>query len=159
MNRHRFAVACPLAGVVIAAVLTGCGGDEPGAPTKTVTVTAEPTTVEAEPTAAEPTEPEPTETEQIAAPPATTEAPAPAAPSSWIMPSAVGMNLQDAQDGLQALTGNPLFITLSEDATGQDRNQILDANWKVCAQTPGPGESFTETTQIVFSSVKLNESC
>lgn len=75
------------------------------------------------------------------------------------MPSAIGLNLQDAQDGIQALTGNPGFITLSEDATGQGRNQVLDGNWKVCAQTPEPGATFSNGTKVVFYSVKLNEPC
>lgn len=146
MNRRLIASASPLAAVIF---LTACGGDEPTPPAKTVTVTAEAKTSES--TTAT------TTMAPLPAPPTTTEAPA--APASWVMPSAIGMNLQDAQDGMQALTGNPFFVTLSEDATGQGRNQVLDANWKVCAQTPEPGASFTAETKIVFYSVKLNEPC
>lgn len=70
----------------------------------------------------------PTET----APPAT-EAPAPAQAS---MPNVVCMNLQDAQDAIQAAG---VFFSQSFDATGADRLQVLDRNWIVVSQDPAPG--------------------
>ena len=88
--------------------------------------------------------------------PATTP-PAPAA--QWVMPSLVGSNLQAAQDRIQVVTGNPVFITFSHDATGQGRNQVLDSNWKVCSQNVVPGAAFTDTTRIDFGAVKLAEKC
>jgi hypothetical protein len=75
------------------------------------------------------------------------------------MPNLVGSNLQAAQDKIQALTGNPIFITFSHDASGQGRRQVLDSNWKVCAQNVVPGEPFTATTRIDFGAVKLAENC
>jgi hypothetical protein len=54
--------------------------------------------------------------------------------ASWTMPDSVGRNLEDAQDAIQALTGNAIFFTKSHDATGRGRHQILDRDWKVCGQ-------------------------
>jgi hypothetical protein len=80
-------------------------------------------------------------------------------PASWVMPNLVGQNLQVAQDAVQGLTANPLFITTSTDATGQGRAQVLDSNWKVCAQNIRPGEMITIESQIEFAAVKLEERC
>ena len=89
----------------------------------------------------------------------TTSAPAPAAPTHWTMPNLVGKNLQAAQDKIQSITGNPLFVTTSHDATGAGRHQVLDRNWKVCSQNVAPGKTFSEETQIDFGAVKNDESC
>lgn len=58
------------------------------------------------------------------------------------MPNVVCMNLQDAQDRIQAET--PVFYSSSFDATGQDRSQIVDSNWIVVSQTPEPGTPIGE---------------
>ena len=63
------------------------------------------------------------------------------------------MNLQDTQDTIQ-LTG--VFFSDSEDATGQDRLQILDANWYVVGQTPAPGTPIDEGDALL-SVVKYGE--
>ena len=82
------------------------------------------------------------------------------APSGpWEMPNLVGSTLQAAQDKIQKLTGNPLFLTLSHDATGQKRFQARDANWKVCTQNVAPGTPFTRNTTIDFGAVKQDENC
>ena len=75
------------------------------------------------------------------------------------MPNLVGKNLQAAQDKIQSVTGNPLFITTSHDATGAGRHQVLDSNWKVCSQNVTAGKSITEDSQIDFGAVKNDESC
>jgi beta-lactam-binding protein with PASTA domain len=75
------------------------------------------------------------------------------------MPNLVGMTLQDAQDAIQALTNYAVFLTSSRDATGQDRAQVLDSNWKVCSQNVKPGDAVTATTEIQFAAVKLDERC
>lgn len=87
--------------------------------------------------------------------PATTTASA----ASWVMPNLVGMNLQEAQDAIQALTDHAVFFTSSRDATGQGRAQVLDSNWKVCSQSVRPGDAITATTKIEFATVKLDERC
>jgi hypothetical protein len=75
------------------------------------------------------------------------------------MPNEVGANLQGAQDDIQRVSGNPLFITRSEDATGAGRHQVLDRNWKVCSQNVPPGTSVDQSVGITFGAVKLAESC
>jgi len=78
---------------------------------------------------------------------------------SWTMPNEIGRNLQRAQDDLQALTGNPMFISTSEDLTGRGRQQILDRNWQVCSSSPPPGAIFTSETNVVFGVVRDSENC
>jgi len=86
---------------------------------------------------------------------------APAAPAadSWPMPNEIGKDLQTAQDDLQALTGNPMFISTSKDLTGEARHQINDRNWQVCSSTPPPGGTFTSQTNVVFGVVRNSEMC
>ncbi|WP_260870325.1 PASTA domain-containing protein [Gordonia paraffinivorans] len=69
------------------------------------------------------------------------------------MPNVVCMNLQDAQDTIQEAG---VFYSRSKDATGQGRSQILDRNWIVVGQTPGPGTPFGEG-EAVLSVVKIGE--
>jgi len=90
-------------------------------------------------------------------PPASEVAPAPPpAPSAssvptigavgtWTMPNLVGANLQEAQDAIQALTGNAIFFTKSHDATGAGRHQILDRDWRVCSQNVPPAPRSPRT--------------
>ncbi|WP_424216557.1 PASTA domain-containing protein (plasmid) [Streptomyces sp. BI20] len=87
-------------------------------------------------------------------------APAPAAPEAAAdkatVPNAVGQVLQTAQDQAQA---GGFFLLGSTDALGRGRMQVLDRNWKVCAQTPAAGTAVDTTTKLVFATVKLEESC
>jgi beta-lactam-binding protein with PASTA domain len=75
------------------------------------------------------------------------------------MPDLVGSNLQEAQDAIQALTGYGIAVTTSSDATQQGRQQVLDRNWRVCAQSVAPGEAIAAGSRIDFAAVKLDESC
>lgn len=77
----------------------------------------------------------------------------------WTMPDEVGKNLQAAQDHMQLVTDDPFFFTASDDATGAFRFQVLDANWRVCDQTPAAGQPFGYNTDIVFYVVKDYEDC
>jgi PASTA domain len=70
-----------------------------------------------------------------------------------LMPNVVGMNLQDAQDLIQE---HGVFLSLSEDATGQDRNQFIDSNWVVVGQNIEPGQPFGEG-EAVLSVVKYTD--
>lgn len=72
------------------------------------------------------------------------------------VPNFVGKGLQSAQDEAQAAG----FYNLdSHDASGRDRNQILDRDWKVCAQTPAAGTKTSTDTKLDFGTVKLDETC
>lgn len=77
----------------------------------------------------------------------------------WTMPNLVGANLQTAQDRIQSVTGDPVFLTSSHDASGRHRMQVLDRDWKVCTQNIAPGTTFTMDAKIDFGAVKLAESC
>jgi hypothetical protein len=126
---RRRAALCPA--VLGALLLAGCGGSA-APPPVTVTVTV-----------------------PVPAPGA--GAPRPA--KSATMPDLVGVGLQEAQDRMQELTGNPLFVTTSHDASGAGRQQLLDRNWKVCDQNVAPGTRITEDTRIDFGAVKVGERC
>lgn len=102
------------------------------------------------PTEQEPTEPAPA--------PGSTPEEGPAEPQ-WPMPNLVGSVLQDAQDQIQQLTGGAVLYTSSHDLTGENRNQVLDANWQVCTQNVAPGTPLTATSRVDFGVVKLDESC
>jgi hypothetical protein len=133
------------AAAVAAAALTACGAQPPPAPpppapTESVTVT-----LPAPPTIVYP----PTVVPSVVQTPA----------ASWTMPNMVGSGLQDAQDAIQELTGFGIMLTTSHDATGQNRMQIADRNWKVCTQNVPPGGTITRETRIDFGAVKLEESC
>lgn len=108
------------------------------------------------PTTAPPTQPAPERSEPAPAP----ETPVAAQPApQWPMPDLVGQVLQDAQDQVQALTGGAVYFTDSHDLSGQDRNQVLDANWKVCTQNVEPGAAITPSSLIDIGVVKLDETC
>jgi hypothetical protein len=66
------------------------------------------------------------------------------------------MGLQDAQDKLQTLGS---YIMDQQDASGLERLQMLDANWKVCSQKPKAGSAVAESDLVTLASVKLNEDC
>jgi hypothetical protein len=74
------------------------------------------------------------------------------APASF-MPDVVGMNLQAAQDLIQAATDR--FFSSSIDCTGEGRMQVNDRNWVVVAQDPAPGSPITEAP--VLGVVKYGE--
>ncbi|MEQ1703739.1 MAG: PASTA domain-containing protein [Ilumatobacteraceae bacterium] len=84
--------------------------------------------------------------------PPTTAAPA-LPPTQPLMPQVVCMNLQDAQDLIQTVG---VFYSRSVDATGEGRNQLVDSNWQVVAQSPEPGTPFGEGDALL-SVVKIGE--
>ncbi|MGW1773335.1 hypothetical protein [Streptomyces sp. NPDC002104] len=114
-------------------------------PTYAPATTAPPTTAVALPTSA------PVKTEA----PSGTSSGAGAASSTGKLPNFVGHQLQAAQDGAQAAG---FFLLSSTDATGAGRMQVLDRNWKVCAQNPAPG-THDIATRVTFDTVKTEESC
>jgi hypothetical protein len=118
-----------LCAALLGALLAGCGGGT-APPPVTVTVTV---------------------------PVPAADAPRPA--KSAEMPDLVGAGLQEAQNRMQELFGNPLLVTFSHDASGAGRQQVLDRNWKVCDQNVAPGTRITEDTRIDFGAVKVEERC
>lgn len=78
---------------------------------------------------------------------------------AFTMPNEVGQNLQDAQDDIQRVSGNPIFFTHSHDVSGQGRMQILDGDWKVCTQNVRAGQQAGQNAFITFGVVKTYENC
>jgi PASTA domain len=77
----------------------------------------------------------------------------------FLMPDVVGMNLQEAQDLIQSVSGDILFFTSSVDATGDDRMQLVDSNWYVCAQNVPADTTVSNDADITFAVVKTDEVC
>lgn len=73
------------------------------------------------------------------------------------MPNVVGRNMQDAQDALHA--AGIVFFATSRDATGRNRPHGLDLFWKVCSQTPRPGQLVPHGVVPNFGVVHTNEPC
>jgi len=74
-------------------------------------------------------------------------------PEDHLMPAVVCMSLQEAQDEIQ---DHGVFLSLSEDATGQGRSQLIDSNWQVVAQSPDVGATIGEG-DAVLQVVKYGE--
>lgn len=72
------------------------------------------------------------------------------------MPGLVGMNLQLAQDTLQA---EGSYLMDQTDASGLGRFQVDDSNWQVCAQSPAAGAEVPVDAMVTLAAVKLDESC
>jgi hypothetical protein len=150
--RAGSSTALVLVGItLILGPLAACSVGQPGAVApEIVTVTAQPpaapaVTVTAQPPVAAPPTPKPE----------AKKAPAPAK-DTFTMPALVGMILQDAQDLLQTKGS---YLMDQQDASGLERLQVLDANWKVCSQSPKKGTHVATDAMIVLRSVKLIESC
>ena len=123
--------------------LSGCAGEP--APVETVYVTSG---------GEDPSPAAPAEEDEAPTADATQDT-APEA-ETFTMPSLVGVNLQLAQDTLQALGS---YLMDQEDASGLGRMQINDSNWVVCTQDPAPGEVVEVATVVTLASVKLAETC
>jgi hypothetical protein len=74
------------------------------------------------------------------------------------MPNEVGHGLQDAQDDLQRVSGNPVYYSKSHDLIG-NRHQILDRDWQVCSQNVAAGAAMLGSDTVDFGVVKLSENC
>lgn len=137
MRRRASAGATGIAILGVTILLAGCAGE----PTPYVTITVQTT----ETVTAGPLDPIEDQIEE-----AVDEA------TAFTMPDLVGLNLQDAQDQLQDMGS---FLMDQEDASGDDRWQIDDSNWKVCRQDPEPGASHSKLDIVTLWSVKNDEAC
>lgn len=72
------------------------------------------------------------------------------------LPDAVAMDLQAAQDTMQAAG---FFSLTSHDESGDDRFQVNDRSWTVCSQDPPGGSEVSTDVEIDFGVVKDDESC
>jgi hypothetical protein len=157
-RRWPWAVAAVVVAFGIGAAATGgSDGDETEAAASSTAATTTVTVTETAPVvpstspapapapAPQPVQPAPTTTAQ-------------AAPVvDFLMPDLVGIDLQTAQDTVQA---NGVFFSVSHDLLGT-RNQVVDSNWIVCDQNVAPGQQVTGDVegQIDFGVVKRGEGC
>ncbi|WP_256991101.1 hypothetical protein [Rhodococcus sp. 06-235-1A] len=129
-------------------VLAGCGSTdsaEAEVRTEVRTVTMEVTTT--------PATTAPTSIERIVLPDTTAPEPPAAEPVLVAMPPVVCMNLQTAQNAIQAAG---VFYSRSVDASGASRMQVNDSNWIVVAQDPPAGTLIGEGDALL-SAVKIGE--
>ena len=80
----------------------------------------------------------------------------PSKPAAPVMPSVVGMVLQDAQNLLQSQGS---YLMDQVDASGAGRIQFFDSNWRVCSQEPLAGSPLSTIDVVTLGAVKLDESC
>ncbi|MEV6506704.1 PASTA domain-containing protein [Streptomyces sp. NPDC051642] len=71
------------------------------------------------------------------------------------LPDLRGFTLSQAQDRARAQGFDRVE---SQDATPEDRPQLLAGDWKVCSQIPGPGPHAV-TTLVAVTVVKSDERC
>lgn len=69
------------------------------------------------------------------------------------MPDLKGTSLKVARQALPSATS----IT-AEDATDKERYILLESNWRVCSQSPAPGEAL-HGQPVSFKAVKFGETC
>ena len=78
----------------------------------------------------------------------------PRLPVPGVVPNMTGLDLQFAQDTLQAWG---FYNLTSHDVTGQDRFQLLDRGWVVVGQTPPPGTHVSSDQPIDLAVKKEGE--
>ncbi|MEU2393420.1 hypothetical protein [Streptomyces sp. NPDC007369] len=100
--------------------------------------------------------PDGTDSKPAPAPPSGSAAGKPGGSKPAALPSLVGMGLQAAQDAAQAAG---FYNLASHDSLGRGREQVLDRGWKVCSQTPGPGNGVDTAAKVDLGAVKLEEEC
>ncbi len=128
-------------------VTTACTGESDSPvttlPLATTTVALPLTTVS--PTTIAPPDTTPLPTEEPTAAPAV---------RTGTVPNVVGIDLQLAQDALQAAG---FYVLRSHDATGQGRFQVVDRNWTVVDQTPAGGTVIPLSGVVDLGAVKDEE--
>ena len=159
--RHKVISALGAAGVVVIVAAAINGAREPtttdpagGLPATTNTSAAPTTQTSTTPSPAAP--PAETTAAAVVREPPASPATTPATEPTYTMPALDGMNLQLAQDTLQALGS---YLMDQQDASGLGRVQVIDSNWQVCSQDPGPGSVIPESTLVTLAAVKLDETC
>jgi hypothetical protein len=133
----RLAPALATAAILTTAITTACtpgGASTPPPTVVTVTATAPAPPAETSPTPADTPSSEAAERKKL--------------------PDVTGMNLQAAQDHLQAAD---FWVLNDKDATGQNRLQVLDRNWQVVRQTPAAGKRIPTDTLITLYAKKIGE--
>jgi len=62
-------------------------------------------------------------------------------PEFWIMIDLGGYTLQEARDSVATLTSSKAWLrTAPIDGAGRHSRPVIDDEWRVCSQSPQPGE-------------------
>lgn len=80
-------------------------------------------------------------------------APAQAA-SGFVMPSIDGMNLQEAENAVNAAANGVPVQMHSHNMKGMKQKQLSLADWLVCQQSPEAGEKITTAADVDFGVVR-----
>ena len=152
--RRRRRIALVLGFGAAALIMAGCdssGGKKAG---PTAPASDSSTTATAPPTAGS----SGNQTTSKTTSPATDNATDGGTDGAFPMPNEVGQILQDAQDDIQRVSGNPVFVSHSHDLRGH-RSQVKDRDWQVCTQNIAPDKRVPANGRIDLGVVKVSESC
>lgn len=76
------------------------------------------------------------------------------AANGFVMPSIDGMNLQEAEDAVNAASNGVPLEMHSHNLKGIKQKQLSLADWLVCDQVPAAGEKITSATDVNFGVVR-----
>lgn len=76
------------------------------------------------------------------------------AASGFVMPSIDGMNLQEAEDAVNAASNGIPLEMHSHNIKGMAQRQLSLADWLVCDQAPAAGEKISSATDVNFGVVR-----
>lgn len=76
------------------------------------------------------------------------------AANGFVMPSIDGMNLQEAEDAVNAASNGIPLAMHSHNIKGIAQKQLSLADWLVCNQAPAAGEKITSATDVNFGVVR-----
>jgi hypothetical protein len=76
------------------------------------------------------------------------------AADGFVMPDTGGMNLQEAEDAVNAASNGVPLQMHSHNLKGMKQKQLSLADWLVCDQAPAAGEKVTSATDVNFGVVR-----
>ena len=76
------------------------------------------------------------------------------AAQGFTMPSIEGMNLQEAEDAVEAAANGAPLAMESHNLSGMAQKQLSLTDWLVCDQKPSAGKTFTSATDVDFGVVR-----
>jgi len=76
------------------------------------------------------------------------------AADGFVMPDTGGMNLQEAEDAVNAASNGVPLQMHSHNLKGMKQKQLSLADWLVCDQAPAAGEKITNATDVNFGVVR-----
>jgi hypothetical protein len=76
------------------------------------------------------------------------------AAGGFVMPDTGGMNLQEAEDAVNAASNGVPLQMHSHNLKGMKQKQLSLADWLVCDQAPAAGEKVTSATDVNFGVVR-----